>query len=78
MIKNEEYDEERVINHLKNNMSILEMKNVYYKVPVNIEQVEMWIKMTLMLTNVSLAKEMLSRINEVTIDVNICVCRKEC
>lgn len=69
-------DDEQVIRYLSRYMKIVEKKKVYYKVSVSMEQLRSWIKMTPMMANISVDEEILSSINQVTIDVNICVCRK--
>lgn len=57
-------------------MKIVEKRKVYYKVSVNMEQLRSWIKMTPMMVNVSVDEEKLSSIKQVTVDVNVCVCKK--
>lgn len=69
-------DEEQVIHYLSQYMKIVEKRKVYYKVSVNMEQLQSWIKMTPMMVNILLDEETLSSIKQVTIDVNVCVCKK--
>lgn len=75
-IRKKEDDDEQVLRHLSQYMKIVEMKKAYYKVHVDTEQLLSWIKMTPMMTNVSLNEDKLLSIDQVTIDVIICVCRK--
>lgn len=76
LINKQRDNEEQVVNYLSRYMKIVEKKKVYYKVNVNLEQLQAWIKMTPMMANVIVDTKELLGIKQVTVDVTICVCRK--
>ena len=72
LINKQRDNEEQVVNYLSRYMKIIEKKKIYYKVNVNLEQLQAWIKMTPMMANVMVDKKMLLNIKQVRRQNRVC------